>query len=64
MNLHFSSLAFAVSKAKKHSLSLCYLSIKHFIFFFHLVHIVMFIAAFYFALTSKISFVPLITKFI
>lgn len=57
MNLHFSNLAFAVTKAKKHSLSLCYLSIKH-ICFFHLVHIVMFITAFYFALTSKISLVP------
>lgn len=64
MNLHFSSLAFAVSKAKKTFPKPLLLVYKTLIFFFHLVHIVMFIAAFYFALTSKISFVPLITKFI
>ena len=32
MNLHFSNLVFAVTEAKKHFLSLCYLSIKHFFF--------------------------------
>ena len=57
MNLHFSNLVFAVTEAKKHFLSLCYLSIKHF-FSPNLVHIVMFITAFYFALRSKIYFVP------
>ena len=58
MNLHFSNLVFAVTEAKKHFLSLCYLSIKHFFFSPNLVHIVMFITAFYFALRSKISSVP------